>query len=1250
MGNTQLNDKITPRDNKYNQTSNPLDAKLYDYVYNGMIANLEQQKLFAADTAMFESVPNMQKRILANGSMGTSWYIRENESQNYNSAVIKDTSYASKVWDTYTDVEVTDAQAWVTMDFYVNALKGFGKWRNDIHGPALRRIQNGTWSQRDMDLFMQPLKTVHFERVFEDGLLRPTYDKQTIMPLIPQAIENSSLRNLYNNMIRQDADHVTVSSGKKLGRKAPTEAFEKDKDGNDTLKFKESIELHPTTQSKRYTFLQTPMPTKGRGPLLQGSQQKYNILTDLDPNLTHNDKNVITQLHRIQSAISNVSTQNFLDSVMEDGEVDRDALYNKILELSTTNEVDYQLADYLEDLRPIESIPSHNIALQHRIMSLIRDVGAKIDWTNGFKGIQASQVGFDQLTKDDRSDITWLVDDSDLKPPRFENGEFKKGQVLIPHDIIEEYNLNPNLKKDRDRIKELVSGFMYRIPNQSTSNIAMFEVAGILPSYMGDTVVPYGELNDQMGADNDGDKLDLMMYNYEGDTIPRKVKYWDEFSGDIVQQLEEIYEYRTETLNEDIGTKEEFIQRYKDQDVLQANSKKGLENFLIDMYEVVLSSESGFENSTAKLESNRFEHLITNHENYDRENLQPLQYADPFFQAGVRDSFINANSGVGQHSNHILDHAKSQNKDIYFTNSNGEGKLIRGVETNTIETDQTDDDGNPIEAVLLDAKNNVNGERISKILSEMFNAQVDAEKDDYAPRGNFNTETNSAALAMVRSGVPLERVVDIVGSKIVRYYTRMKKIQSNQLIDTNVDPLEDTLSEFEMSMEQYKADPNNDLRIFKEFEKIATGLSKSIQMTRFSAHGGGATFASVIAYEKMLNSDVENLANVKKKFEEGGGPSMEQTYYDNLINKLTRGLFDSQSIALGDEFHRVIDHLEQTTKFESINYMTGDTSAVENLYFDFYNYVMSGAFSDVNRENLIKGDNTVAQKIRDYKGDNPLVNDLIPSKEGKLDFIKTPNPTRVDEEIANIYEESWEDLLVEDREFALDLGRMAYFQSGYKRNLHSFHEFMPKKVADALKLTERFNELQSEDSFDTFIDQYIRHNSQDNKLAPTVSNANMYDRLRRKKEAIRNASSEARVKKLEKEIENIKNEKSYAKKGKFIELNEDIDEYKSNEGKLVPFIKRREEQRGQTFYRLYELVATHENGNPIYAPTPKLGYDKRGIKFYEYSLESTKNAPIFNKIEYPQPNIVAGTTHDLSRVVPTWKDSENNDPNPFCPA
>ena len=1200
---SDLQKRITPESNRYNN-SFKLDSFLYDYIYNGMVSNIEQQKLFAADIAMFSHPGELQKRILANGSMGINWYIHDGESEFYNSAVIQEPTYDSIIHKNYQGVKLADAQAWVTLDFYVQALKGYGKWRPEMD-VALEDIYSGTFTPQQLKLFLQPLKTVHFERVIEDDLVIPVYDKQTIMPLVPALVKGTSLENLLDSMQnnvdkdgnRVPIDHVTVVSGKKLGRRKPALGVQ---DG----KFIPNIELNPIRQSKAFTLLQTEMPHKGRGAKLQGSQQKYNILADVSPEMEHNGKNVITTVHNIQSAISNNSVIEWKNEITnEDGSLNREALYNELIEMSSTGTMDIALINHLESGEPIEGIPSHNFALQMKIMSMINKRGARLDIENGISGIKASALGFDQLEDSDKNDIVWL-NDGTLRPPRMNGKKLEKGGMLISHDILEEFpDLDVNKKEDRDRIIDILSGIDYRTPNQAKSSIGMFEIVGILPAYMGDTVVTYNEIIDKAGMDNDGDKVELMMYNYIGFNRPVKVRYWTEDTGE--GDWVELHAYRRDRLEENVpDTVEEFKALYNN-DILAANSKRGLENYLFDMYEVILSSDQGFSDMMDKLEDSALEDLIVEHPNYEQRRLGNFEIVSPLYQVKIRESFLNAKSSVGQVSNHIVDHIKSQYKNIYATTKKGAPKLVAGFKTNVTS------DG---KAILFDEVKNVDGKVISKILSMFMNAQVDAEKNDYAPRGNFTTATNSVALAMVRAGGSLKDIVNIIGSKEVRDYVRYKTSQAAKLASFETkqnSPIDMVLES--IGVEDLDALPNgHPFKTYVQFEFISRALSESIQKSRYSVIGGGRSFASAMGYKKFKErSRVIGLANVDNKFSnEDGSNSMEQTYYENTVI-LAEELFADQSIAFSEEFSDIMIALGENTLFNPIEMEYGSIEQIENLYFQYYAYKMSDAFANVDRLDLIKGDNTVAQRVAEYPKQNRLIEFLVPVTIGKnlYKVLETSNADRVDTDLANELTEAWEELYDDNPTLALDLARYAYFQSGFKRNFHSFHEFIPQVVNNELGMVEAFKKAQST-GYDAmgFVDQYIRHNWQDSTLVPRI-----------RKATFNKKDQTLTIKGLPESA------KTYnGKPPTFVH-------YTVLTGDFPNTVKRP---------RLFELV---DESNMVYKMTPALGSPSR-FTYHEYNSNSTK--PIFSQLERPKVTAVRGASNEVTDDI----DIDNNDENPLCPA
>jgi len=149
---------------------------------------------------------------------------------------------------------------------------------------------------------------------------------------------------------------------------------------------------------------------------------------------------------------------------------------------------------------------------------------------NGGAFVQMSNVGFErfkgyknieELKAASRNELIWLTDENELRGPTIKDGVVKPGQVFLPSRVL---NLIPGIdaKLRNGEITNAELKYMlgdalnlvgYRIPNQNLTSIDSLEVAGILPSFMGDQIVTFTEITAKTGSDFDIDKMFTLMYN-----------------------------------------------------------------------------------------------------------------------------------------------------------------------------------------------------------------------------------------------------------------------------------------------------------------------------------------------------------------------------------------------------------------------------------------------------------------------------------------------------------------------------------------------------------------------------------------------------------------------------------------------------------------------------------------------------------------------------------------------------------------
>ena len=427
----------------------------------------------------------------------------------------------------YSSVNTTDAQAWITLPFFKQRMLSQGKW-SSAHEEAFNRLmEGGKFLPIDVKLFAQPLKTVHVEPVMVGGHRVRHYNKQSEAVIIPGLFPALDALVASN----PEVDHFITLDGKKVG-------------ASGVVTINNGTELTPAKVNSvqlrtRYSYLQQDLPTKQVKNTLVGSQVVKNLLGNIlkdgiysIPNFKDmTGQEIIDLYHETISTLSDFEKENLFQEFGFDeatGVTNMDK-FNDFLIRSLKDELTNAEKDLLDTGLSIDSMPHLREKLENKLMASILKSVVKLKQL-GSANVQMSAFGTsDQdvsITDDVKNGIIWFKDPKEgLKPMQLEkdeNGKLytKKAQILIPHKTITKL-LGPNYKTMTSKeISALIdpsvlTGISYRIPNQATSSNDSFEIVGILPPEMGDTIISYNEITTKTGSDFDIDKAFIVLPNVE---------------------------------------------------------------------------------------------------------------------------------------------------------------------------------------------------------------------------------------------------------------------------------------------------------------------------------------------------------------------------------------------------------------------------------------------------------------------------------------------------------------------------------------------------------------------------------------------------------------------------------------------------------------------------------------------------------------------------------------------------------------
>ena len=322
-----------------NNTQDVLDlARLY--ITNSLVMNIEQHKVFYGDPAFYKSMEDEFKRTA--GAAGTKKmafvdnYISKTLDRLYprkdgktgqsrnkiKSITLKDIEVKSRYYEqlknslveaygtkkgnelakAYSKINEADAQGYITLDEYRDFLLRAGEWTGK-HNKAYEKIIKGESLSATELFYFNPLKAQYFgPQVYKKGessLYIPTYQKYSLMPLIPSIIKDKNLSKFYDSMVETQTGIAVYNSGKKVGALLQ-------QDG-DLQPFYSEGEVNPLNNNLTYSEL---------------NYEFLGIQVDIAPKVK--DKTVFgTQFRRIIASFFSEGTSNPLSLINygENGEV-----------------------------------------------------------------------------------------------------------------------------------------------------------------------------------------------------------------------------------------------------------------------------------------------------------------------------------------------------------------------------------------------------------------------------------------------------------------------------------------------------------------------------------------------------------------------------------------------------------------------------------------------------------------------------------------------------------------------------------------------------------------------------------------------------------------------------------------------------------------------------------------------------------------------------------------------------------------
>jgi len=590
-------------------TENRLERIAADLWTNSIVANVEYSMLFMGDPAFFKSNLDFKKRAPGTYSDGLHMARVRDENGNikdrFKVGIISNVYAPSPVMDQlkkslpaevakqYENINITDAQAWITPQRWKDIMIGLGKWSPQREETFKKMMSpNSKFTANELKFLAQPLKGVYYN--YENG--RPVYLKYSQAVLMPNLIQGTPLQRIYDQMKAKNIDEVVVQDGIKVGSPEPSTTHD-----SNTGEILENFEIADTSilnLSNEYWKLQQDLPTKGLTERMIGSQIQKIIFQGVINNLTDDfyvgDDNKATKGSDLIQHINDIYVDmvNTAQAEMQD-ELGIDANYKITNEkrfysvmtrlMRMRNDVPENVIEGLERGVSPYGIPGFNEIFQNVFSSYWNKKIIRLS-SPGAGYIQMSDYGItSEDAKNQKIIYTPWFKESRLAPPRLtgttkiveteynskkEVEVAEPGGIFLSGSLIAKYipnykdiptpelfgKRNPDTGKYEGGIisEEILRNIIgYRIPDQDLASNDALQVMGILPEETGDTIIPYIGMTTKTGSDFDIDKIYFMMPHFrvkydkalklksyifnelKGDTLKQTIKNIDEVLGNV---------------------------------------------------------------------------------------------------------------------------------------------------------------------------------------------------------------------------------------------------------------------------------------------------------------------------------------------------------------------------------------------------------------------------------------------------------------------------------------------------------------------------------------------------------------------------------------------------------------------------------------------------------------------------------------------------------------------------------------------
>lgn len=452
----------------------------------------------------------------------------------------------------YADGEINqaDAAVYIRPEFYKRLMKSLGEWSPEIEEAYNIMESDDSWLsdtekyQKAIKAITQPLKMVYFGDHFDQtlGMNVNTFDKMALFPLFKTfaKADNKYLYDRMNDASKGYIDMVAFESAIKVGGRKKLSFYKDGKVNLSELTSNSDVDgvsgkgLATYTQDLTQIRLQLNTDPHEHLERSFGTQAiKIGFANVVDTRTYGENKGLAVKGSEIKknimdaiNSLSRIGQNKIKKEFFTNGKVDNRKIVNYLQRQATNSGMSAEMIANLtvdENGNIVVPIEAQSIRdwIQTKITSFVNKAVVDVN-TPGGSAIQMSSFAYEAVGRSVKTDaelglafnqgkkLKFLAKEGhmqvilsenffrDILPEELKNASFySKRKWLIDNGII------GSRMVDGVEVESKPYGIGYRIPTQGLSSMFSFQVADIMPTTIGDTIIVPEEFTAMTGSDFD---------------------------------------------------------------------------------------------------------------------------------------------------------------------------------------------------------------------------------------------------------------------------------------------------------------------------------------------------------------------------------------------------------------------------------------------------------------------------------------------------------------------------------------------------------------------------------------------------------------------------------------------------------------------------------------------------------------------------------------------------------------------------